>query len=139
MESADLGDRAWPHCLCSDLERAVITATTLYPGSVERSALLREVEFAEFQTGGLRLPLWMWRWVLGVSWMTGHRSQRACRDEFRRRVTAVADMLEGRAGDILVVSHGGLMRFLDAELSRRGFRGPKLRLPRHATLYVYER
>jgi broad specificity phosphatase PhoE len=51
----------------------------------------------------------------------------------------MADRLEDKAGDILVVSHGGMMRYLSAELRRRGFTGPKLQIPKHATLYIYER
>jgi broad specificity phosphatase PhoE len=80
----------------------------------------------------------MWRGVFGISWALGHRSQRACRDDFRRRVTAVADLLEGAVENTLVVSHAGMMMYLSAELRRRGFLGPKLRRPRHATLYCYQ-
>jgi len=77
--------------------------------------------------------------MLRLSWATGHKSQRAHRDEFRRRGVATADLLEAKAGDILVVSHAGMMAYLSVEFRRRGFRGPKLRMPEHATLYLYEK
>jgi broad specificity phosphatase PhoE len=137
--SVDIGQHEWTRCLSSDLERALVTAKAAFPGPVESTPLLREVEFAQFKTGPLRLPMPVWRGVFGLAWATGHRSQRACRDEFRRRVVAVADLLEGVAENTLVVSHGGMMIYLSAELRRRGYPGPKLKHPRHATLYCYQK
>ena len=135
----DLGGVVWQACLSSDLPRARITASAVYRGEVGHSALLREPEFRQFRTGNLRLPIWAWQWMLRLSWITGHRSQRACRDEFRGRVLAVADLLSASDQDTLVVSHAGMMAYLSAELRRRGFVGPKLRLAKHATAYVYEK
>lgn len=129
----------WDECLSSDLDRAVATASAIFNGPIEKTALLREPELAQFQTGALRLPVWGWRWILRLSWMSGHRSQRSGRDDFRRRVLALADLLERKSGSILVVSHAGMMAYLSAELRRRGFAGPKLRIAQHAKLYLYER
>lgn len=136
---ADMDSFQWSQCISSDMARAVATARTVFPGPFEQTALLREADFAPFGTGGLRLPVLLWRWMLQLSWATGHKSQRACRDEFRGRVMAAADLLEAKAGDILVVSHAGMMAFLSAEFRRRGFKGPKLRMAKHATLYTYEK
>jgi broad specificity phosphatase PhoE len=135
----DLTSGNWSACLSSDLDRAIVTAKAAYAGEVEITPLLREPELALFRTGRLRLPVWVWRWVLRFSWMMGHRSQRRCRDEFRSRVSAVADALERREGDTLVVSHAGMMAYLSAVLTQRGYSGPKLRVARHAHLYVYEK
>lgn len=135
----DLGGVAWRTCISSDLPRARITAKAAFHGEIEHTAMLREAQFALFETGGLRLPVWVWRWVLRFTWMTGHKSQRACRDDFRARVLAMADRLSGMDRDTLVVSHAGLMMYLSAELRRRGFAGPKLRVARHAIVYIYER
>jgi hypothetical protein len=71
--------------------------------------------------------------------MTGHPSQRACREEFRQRVRAAADRLNALDQDTLVVSHAGMMAFLSVELRRRGFAGSKLRIAKHATAYLSER
>ena len=135
----DLGEVDWQACLSSDLPRARITASAVFRGEVGHSALLREPEFRQFKTGNLRLPIWAWQWLLRLSWITGHRSQRPCRDDFRRRVLAVADLLSASDQDTLVVSHAGMMAYLSAELRRRGFAGPKLRIAKHATAYVYEK
>ena len=134
-----LGDGPWEACLCSPLARAVRTAQAVFPGPVETTPLLREAEFACFQTGRLRLPVWVWGWVFRTAWLTGHRSQRAERDAFLGRVRAAADLLEARRGYLLVVSHAGMMVYLGAELRRRGFVGPRLRMPAHAKLYAFAR
>jgi len=134
----DIGN-CWAECLSSDLERTLSTASAVFSGDIQATALLREPELARFNTGKLRLPMWVWRWILRFTWMTGHSSQRAGRDEFQKRVNQVADLLESMRHDVLVVSHAGMMAYLSAELQRRGFVGPKLRIPRHAVLYVYEK
>jgi broad specificity phosphatase PhoE len=135
----DLGGIAWQACVSSDAERARVTAAAVFGAAVTHTALLREASLAPFATGGLRLPVGAWRWVLRLAWMTGHRSQRARRDEFRTRVAAAADELCAVQRDTLVVSHAGMMAYLSRELCRRGFIGPRLRDARHATVYVYER
>ena len=121
------------------MPRTLATARAIFTGPIEETELLREADFAEFKTGKLRLPMGLWRWVLRITWMTGHSSQRTCRDSFRRRVLCVADELQRREGDILVVSHAGMLAYLAAELRKRGFDGPKLRVPQHSRLYVYHR
>jgi broad specificity phosphatase PhoE len=135
----DLSGVRWNSCISSDMPRTLATAKALFPGNVESTPLLREAEFAQFQTGKLSLPVFAWRWMLRLAWMTGHSSQRQCRDEFKQRVLVVADELERRGGDVLVVSHAGFLAYLSAELRGRGFDGPKLRIPQNARLYLYER
>ncbi len=135
----DLGGVPWDICLSSDMPRALATARALFSGNVESTPLLREAEFAPFRTGKLSLPVFVWRCMLRIAWMTGHSSQKQCRDEFKRRVLAVADELERRAGAVLIASHAGFLAYLSAELRRRGFDGPKLRIPQNARLYLYER
>jgi broad specificity phosphatase PhoE len=135
----DLGGIAWQKCISSDLPRAYTTATTIFSGPVERTPLLREIRFARFQTGQLRLPVWLWKRILEIAWLTGHRTQRPNRDELLERVRKVADRLEEADTDTLVASHAGIMAYLSAELRRRGLKGPRLKIARHATVHVYSR
>lgn len=135
----DLGGIDWQICLASDMPRTRTTAAAVFRGDIEHTELLREAQFAPFQTGNLRLPIFAWVWLLRLSYLTGHRSQRGCRDDLRRRVADVADRLCSLEQDTLVVSHAGIMAYLSAELRRRGFAGPKLRIAKHAKVYAYER
>jgi broad specificity phosphatase PhoE len=130
---------AWQRCFSSDLKRAFVTAQAAHSGTITQTSLLREVETLPFATGRLRLPLWGWRWVFRLAWLTGHKSQRPARDDLQRRIRAIADLLEAEPVDTLVVSHAGLMLYLRKELLRRGFRGPSFKLAEHARLYVFAR
>jgi len=135
----DVSAIAWQRCLSSDLKRARVTAQTAYAGTIAQTPLLREADVPALPTGKLRLPVWGWRMLLRLAWFTGHKSQRAARDEFHRRIKAIADLLEQESVDTLVVSHAGVMFFLRKELLRRGFSGPKFGLAETARLYVFER
>jgi broad specificity phosphatase PhoE len=127
----------WDLCFSSDLPRAEQTARAIYSRDVVLLQELREVEFAPFQTGELRLSVRVWSWILRLAWLTGHASQKCFRDDFRSRVRAVADRIEQRGGDLLIVSHAGMMLFLRKELLNRGFHGPKLGIAEHAKVYVF--
>ena len=129
----------WPCCYASDLTRAHTTARVMYRGEITLHSGLREAEFGPFPTGNLRLPVWLWRTLLRLAWMSGHPSQRHLRDDFLTRVRSVADLIESQQQDLLIVSHAGMMFYLRKELLRRGFRGPNFKLARHARLYVFER
>jgi broad specificity phosphatase PhoE len=135
----ELGSVKWEACVSSDLERATATARAAFDGEIEITSLLREPELGSFRTGNLRLPIWLWRASLRYCWLTGHRSQRPCRDVFHSRVNTMADSLERRRENTLVVSHAGMMAYLSTALRKRGYAGPKLRIARHAQLYVYEK
>jgi len=135
----DVSAVVWQRCFSSDLKRAYITAQRAHAGTIVQTPLLREVETLAFATGQLRLPLWGWRWLFRLAWLTGHKSQRAARDDLHRRVRAIVDQLEAEPVDTLLVSHAGVMHFLRKELLRRGFQGPNLRLAEHGRLYVFER
>lgn len=136
---ASLDAGGWVRCYCSDLKRAVATAKAMYPGEAIATPLLREPELGPFRKGGLPLPYPLWRWVLRMAWMSGHRSLRGPRDEFLERVAAVANLIESAETDILLFSHAGMMAFLRSELVRRGFVGPKYRVAEHGRLYVFGR
>ena len=60
----DLGGVAWQTCVSSDLPRARQTAKAVFDGAIRHTDLLREPLFNPFQTGRLRLPVWLWLWVL---------------------------------------------------------------------------
>lgn len=135
----DVSSVAWQRCFSSDLKRAYLTAQAAYSGTITQTPLLREVETLPFATGRLRLPLWGWRLVFRLAWLTGHKSQRPARDELHRRVRAMADLLEAESVDTLVVSHAGVMFFLRKELLSRGFSGPQFCLAETARLYVFQR
>jgi broad specificity phosphatase PhoE len=134
----ELGAVEWQACLSSVLPRTRATAAAVFPSPVTATDLLREPELAPFSTGRLRMPIRAWQILMHLAWLTGHASQRAGRDDFRRRVVCVANQLLTETRNVLVVSHAGMMAYLSRELLRRGFQGPKLRIAKHAVVYVYK-
>ena len=139
IKPIDVNRIPWQRCFSSDLRRALVTAQSAYAGNILQTPLLREAEMLPFATGRLRLPVWTWRWIFRLAWLTGHKSQRPARDDLHRRIREIADRLEAEPTDTLVVSHAGIMVFLRKELLRRGFQGPSFSLAEHGVLYVFER
>lgn len=129
----------WSRCYVSDLPRAETTARALFRGEITRLPALREAEFGPFGTGELRLPVWVWRMVIRLAWLSGHSSQRHLRDAFFTRVNAVAELIEAQSEEVLLVSHAGMMLYLRKELIRRGFRGPRIGIAKHAWVYEMTR
>ncbi len=129
----------WSLCYSSNLPRAETTARALFRGEITSLAMLREGTFGPFPTGGLRLPVWLWRGVIRLAWLGGHRSQKHLRDDFFNRVRSVADLIESHREDLLLVSHAGMMLYLHKELMRRGFRGPRIGIAQHARVYELTR
>jgi broad specificity phosphatase PhoE len=134
-----IDSESWARCYASDLARAEATARRIYFGEIQLTAELREAEFGLFPTGRWRFPVWVWRIVLRLAWMTGHSSQRQFRDDFRSRVRRMVDMIDSYETDALLVSHAGMMLYLRKELLRRGYRGPRFSIADHARLYIFER
>lgn len=129
----------WTHCYANNLQRAQTTARAMYSGDIITHSGLREAQFTPFSTGALRLPVWLWRMMFRLAWLTGHASQRPYRDDFLNRVRTMAEVIDSHEKDVLVVCHAGMMFYLRKELLRRGFCGPKFGMAEHARLYVFER
>jgi broad specificity phosphatase PhoE len=129
----------WQGCLASDLPRALLTAAALFRGEITPLPELREAETVPMPTGPLRLPVRAWRLLYQMAWAFGFRSQKALRDDFHARIRTVADLIESRQANTLVVSHAGTMIYLRRELVRRGYQGPGFGIPEHGRVYVLER
>jgi hypothetical protein len=135
----DLGGTCWQRCYASTSSRALATAQSIYSGPIIKTDLLCEPVIQPFKTGRLKLPLFGWRWLLRLAWLTSHSSQRAVKQRFLADIEAAVEMLRSGAGETtLVVCHAGVMMFLRKELLRRGFQGPKFRMAEHGRLYVFE-
>jgi broad specificity phosphatase PhoE len=130
----------WHHCLSSDLHRAQFTARTLYKGGIETTPLLREVPFSTFMPRRLRLPLFMWQATSRMGWYVNHAAQRENRRQTRERISAFVGRLQrdfaGR--NVLIVTHGFFMQYLEKELRLAGFKGAVPMRPIGGTIYLFE-
>ncbi|ASS74256.1 phosphoglycerate mutase [Tumebacillus algifaecis] len=137
---ADLGGIDWGHCYASDLPRAAQTAEIIYDGPITKLAGLREVRPNPVTTRNIKLPFMMWGLLVRVAWLLNHKSQPELRTEIEARLAGVLDhIIEQGDEDVLIVSHAACMMFMQKELRKRGFSGPKLGTPQNGKLYVFER
>lgn len=130
----------WDHCLCSDLPRALFTAKTVFGGTIEATPLLREVPFSPFLPRGLKLPLLAWQATSRLGWWLDHASQRENRTQSKARIAAFVRKLKAEHADrnVLIVTHGFLMQWLQKELTAAGFRGKVPTRPMGGTIYLFE-
>ena len=130
----------WHLCLCSDLHRAHFTAKTIYRGSIEATPLLREVPFTTFMPRALTLPLFMWQATSRLGWYLNRAAQKENRRQTQERIEAFVPRLRREFPDrnVLIVTHGFFMQFLEKELQRAGFRGQVPMRPHGGTIYLFE-
>jgi broad specificity phosphatase PhoE len=113
----------------SDLPRAIASARRLAPGrEPDVSPLLREIELetSPWMPRVARLPVVAWDAINFARW--SYRLLTQSDHAFVRRADAAVDwLLERMNGDstVLVITHGGFRRLLDARLIARGW----LRVP----------
>jgi broad specificity phosphatase PhoE len=127
-------------CFSSDLTRAIKTAEMLHSGTIIRSTLLREIDVKSVFQVRMRLHYNIWLLMGRLAWYFSHRSQSETRDQTLLRVRKFIDIIESsKESNILVVSHGALMRFLAKELRKRGYRGRGFLKPGNGESYCFER
>jgi broad specificity phosphatase PhoE len=130
----------WQHCYCSDLPRALFTARTIYNGNIEATPLLREVPYTSFLPRRLTFPLAFWLAASRVGWWMGHRAQRETRAQTKRRILEFVRKLkeEHPDRDVLIVTHGFFMQWLEKELVRAGFKGTVPVRPHGGIIHFFE-
>jgi len=135
-----LGEYEWDLCFCSDMPRAVTTANHIYKGNIIQTGLLREINVYPFMNANIKLPFTVWAILGRVAWFFSHKSQVEGRAEALNRVnTILTQVMASGSKNILIVSHGALMRYLRLELLRKGFRGDNFIKAENGKLYIYEK
>lgn len=130
----------WPNCYCSSSERTVHTANLLYDGLITHTDLIKEVPIAPVFQTTMKLPMPFWFAVGRLAWKSSHKSQPETLSATSHRVKYfISQLLSSKDSDVLVVSHGFIMKLIRKELLANGFRGDKFIWAKHGKLYVYER
>ncbi len=133
--------KTWSKCYCSNLPRAKFTSQWLFEGEIEFTPILREVPYTNFLPRPIPFPLFMWTSMSRLSWYINHPWQNENRSATEKRVREFVDSIllkHGNAEEILVVSHGFLMQYLQRELHRRGFTGKVPVRPTGGIIYKFE-
>ncbi|WDV47105.1 histidine phosphatase family protein [Clostridiaceae bacterium M8S5] len=135
-----MGDIKWDRCYASDLHRAVKTANTVYKGNIIQSDILREVPMASFTNRKIVLPCKIWSAISRIAWLFSHKSQKESKHETINRVKkTVNEIINLDTSNILLVSHGFFLYFLQKELIKNGFKGKKFTKLRNGELVVFEK
>ncbi|MEK3794203.1 histidine phosphatase family protein [Paenibacillus sp. FSL R7-0204] len=145
----EIGGQRWTLCLCSDQERAVLTASYFEARKFVYTELLREISVTAprlktIRLSGLRLPVNLWLVLGRLFWSVGHSSQAESKAAVLRRADKVIDSLliddeaSAQEGCVLIVSHGAFMKILDRRLRRRGYEAERMRYPRNGQIFMYE-
>ncbi|MDQ0228528.1 histidine phosphatase family protein [Metabacillus niabensis] len=130
----------WVQCYSSDMKRAVKTASYLFQGEVKQIKELREIPIYPFHLRNVKMPFVLWMFLFRFAWLMNHKTQKEAKAAVKCRVRKVIDQIESEnEGETLIVSHGALMIYLNKELIKRGFIGPKLTRAKNGVLYLYEK
>ena len=135
----DLQGIHWDKCYSSDLPRAAATARLIYKGPVLETEVLRELKLQPIFKKDVKLPFWLWPVIIRIAWYFNHKSQIKHKLESLERIRRFIDeMLTHKSENILIVSHGAIMRYLRKELLKHGLKGPKFRMPLNGVLYIFD-
>lgn len=136
----DMKNIEWKKCYSSDLPRAVTTAQAAFSGNIEYLEELREIPQAPLFQTNMKLPHPLHIVSIRTAWYFNHKSQPESRNEVVKRINSSLDkILESTTDDVLIVGHGGIMYFMQKELIKRGFIGPKIRKPMNGEVYLFEK
>ncbi len=135
-----LNNDKWDICYTSNLYRAIKTADHVFTGKIIKTDLLKEVQIAPFTEHRIYLPHHLWLLLGRLLYLINHKSQPEKLTETRDRVrTFVRKLMCADEKNVLIISHGFLMRYIVKELYSLGFKGNKFRRPENGKLYVFEK
>lgn len=125
----------WEKCYSSDLYRAVKTAEKCFKGEIVKTSQLRELEPMRIFKNNIKLPLLVWIMLIRIFQLT---IPNELTKSFEIRIEKFLDeILAEENGNILIVSHGITMIFLQKKLINRGFKGKRFRHPKNGEIYEY--
>ncbi|MFP4662722.1 MAG: histidine phosphatase family protein [Halanaerobiales bacterium] len=141
IKTADIPESQveWEICYSSNLPRAVRTAEAVYKDNIIQREILREVPIAPVVSKSIVLPNKLWLTLGRLAYLFSHKSQPESIDETRERAKRIISEISSLGeSNVLVVSHGFLMRFLQKELVKNGFKGEKFTRAENGQLYLFE-
>ncbi|OAS88395.1 MULTISPECIES: histidine phosphatase family protein [Metabacillus] len=130
----------WDRCFSSDLYRAEKTARQIYKGDIDIMEELREIPIYPLFKRNVKMPFPLWMLLIRLSWMVNHKSQLEKKVDVINRIEyVVKKAMENEEENILIVSHGALMIYIQKYLVKNGFSGPKITRAKNGVLYLFEK
>lgn len=133
-------DSEWDKCYCSSMDRAIITAKTIYHGEIILTDKLVEIPSAAHFDLNIKLPYHFWFFLGRLAWAFNSVTQPESSKLTKKRIREALDMaLENGGRNVLIVSHAGVMYELRKILLSKGFKGKSFLRANNGSLYVYEK
>ncbi|MCC6866078.1 MAG: histidine phosphatase family protein [Ignavibacteria bacterium] len=135
VKKIDLSGGDWNKCYASPLLRSEITAKSVYKGEITVLDDLKELDVLPVLKGTSPKPFLLWGLMLKIkSTKKNHITH-----EFEKKLSAFLDkMLSENNCDVLVISHGFVMTFLQKKLRENGFKGNGFFIPDYNKVYIYK-
>lgn len=135
VKPVDISKGSWGKCYASPLHRADVTTRSVYKGEVTVLNDLMELDILPILKGTRRKPFLLWGLMLKIrSTQKNHITE-----EFEKKLSVFLDnLLAENKCDVLVISHGFVMTYLQQELRKKGFKGKGFRIPDYNKVYIYE-
>jgi len=130
----------WDICYSSDLKRAELTAKLLYNGKIVITKDLREIGLKNFMNTEIKLHYKIWLIIGRIIWYFSKNSQEETRYETISRARKFVDLIErSNYSNILIVTHGAFMKYLNSELKQRKYKGKTGFIPKNGQLIIYKK
>jgi len=124
----------WDICYCSPTQRTIKTATSLYDNKPIIINELKELNVLNLMNKKLKLPFIVW----GLLIRNKSLANNELTIDFKKRINSFIDVLLSKDQEnVLIVSHGFVMMYLQKEFKKRGFTGDNFKSPENGKVYEY--
>lgn len=136
VKKVDLRGVDWKKCYASPLHRAAKTTESVYKNEVTVINDLKELDVLPLLKNKRRMPFLLWGLMLKIK----STQKNEITIEFENKISAFLDkMLKENSCDILIISHGFVMTFMQQELKKKGFKGEHFLVPAYNKIYIHEK
>ena len=134
----DLGCIRFDRFYCSNMPRAISTASHITDNFIISSDIFEVPIFPFIKTKRLKLPFTIWRVFGRFAWLFHARSQSEIKIFSEVRAAKFLDSILGDFNsNIAIITHGFFILGLSKHLKRLGFSGPRYKSFRNGEMTVY--
>ena len=132
---SDLEAVEWNVCYSSPTKRAIETTMVLFNSKPRITSELKELNVLSLMNKKFKLPFIIW----GILIRKKALSNNEITSNFKKKISSFVDLLLSKnENNVLIVSHGFVMMYLQKELKNRGFSGSYFKTPINGRIYKYE-
>ncbi len=136
VKDVDLLGVNWGKCYSSPLYRAAKTTEAVYKNEVTVINDLKELDVLPLLNKKRKMPFLLWGLFLKIK----STQQNEITNEFESKISAfLNDILKDNNCDVLIISHGFVMTFIQKELKKKGFKGMNFLVPAYNKVYLHEK